>query len=128
MHNRYAIAAVLVMGCFTAATASAQGAPAHAGQTAKGAALVDGTGKTLYTYDKDSKGKSACNGKCADNWPALAADGAQSNGGWTVIKRDDGKQQWAFKNKPLYTFIKDMKPGDANGDGAGGGAWHIATP
>jgi predicted lipoprotein with Yx(FWY)xxD motif len=128
MHTRYAIAAVLVMGCFTAATAGAQGAPARAGQTAKGAALVDGSGKTLYTYDKDSKGKSACNGKCTDNWPPLAAEGAQSNGGWTVIKRDDGKQQWAFKNKPLYTFVKDTKAGDANGDGAGGGAWHIATP
>jgi predicted lipoprotein with Yx(FWY)xxD motif len=126
--HKYAIAAVLVMGCSSFATAHAQGAPAHAAPTAKGPALVDATGKTLYTYGKDSKDKSACNGACADNWPPLAADGMQSNGGWTVIKRDDGKQQWAYKNKPLYTFKKDAKAGDINGDGAGGGNWKIATP
>ena len=41
--------------------------------------------------------------------------------------RDDGVRQWAYKGKPLYTWSKDTKPGDASGDGVGG-SWHIAAP
>jgi predicted lipoprotein with Yx(FWY)xxD motif len=29
---------------------------------------------------------------------------------------------------PLYTWIKDTKPGDASGNGMGQGAWKIAAP
>lgn len=93
-------------------------------------ALVDSKGMTLYTYQRDSiPGKSACVGQCATNWPALmAADGAAPMGDWTIITRDDGAKMWAYKGKPLYTYARDAKAGDMTGDGAGSGAWKIATP
>lgn len=91
--------------------------------------LADAKGMTLYASDKDMKGMSMCNGQCAMNWPALAADAdAKPMGDWTVVTRDDGSKQWAYKGKPLYTFVKDMKPGDTAGDGAGKGNWHAVTP
>ena len=46
----------------------------------------------------------------------------------SVVTRDDGKKMWAYKGKPLYTFAKDTKAGDTNGDGFLNGAWHIAKP
>jgi predicted lipoprotein with Yx(FWY)xxD motif len=89
--------------------------------------MVDHKGMTLYTFDKDAGGKSMCNDKCATNWPPLMADsGAKAMGKWTVVKRDDGKMQWAYEDKPLYTFVMDKKAGDATGEGKMDGAWHIA--
>jgi predicted lipoprotein with Yx(FWY)xxD motif len=104
-------------------------APAMIGNSAKGKVLTDAHGMTLYTFAKDSKGKSACNGKCAQNWPPLMATAGEKGGkGYSMIKRDDGKIQWAYKGKPLYTWVKDKKPGDITGDGVLKGAWHIAKP
>jgi predicted lipoprotein with Yx(FWY)xxD motif len=104
-------------------------APAKVAETAKGKALVDAKGMTLYTFDKDTGGKSACNGPCATNWPPLmAAADAKAADGWSIVTRDDGTKQWAHKGKPLYTWTKDTKPGDTTGDGFLNGAWHIATP
>src|ERR1700730_7861289 len=88
--------------------AFAQMAPAKIADTAKGKALVDGKGMTLYTFDKDAGGKSMCNGPCADNWPPLRASAkAKGMGDWPVVTRDDGKSMWAYKGKPLYTWKKD---------------------
>ena len=102
---------------------------AKVGETSKGNAFVDSKGMTLYTFDKDSGRKSACNGPCATNWPPLmVADGEKAGADMTVVTRDDGKKMWAYKGKPLYTFVKDTKAGDANGDGFLNGAWHIAKP
>ncbi|WP_246180182.1 COG4315 family predicted lipoprotein [Microvirga thermotolerans] len=107
----------------------AQGAaPAKVADTAKGKALVDAKGMTLYTFDRDSAGKSNCNGTCAQNWPPLLAGAnAKASGDWSLVKRDDGSMQWAYKGKPLYTWVKDTKPGDVTGDGVNN-IWHIAAP
>ncbi|EUB83674.1 hypothetical protein ABV589_14300 [Pseudomonas sp. HOU2] len=89
--------------------------------------FTDHKGMTLYTFAKDSAGKSMCNDKCAANWPPLMATAAdKSMGDWTVIKRDDGKMQWAYEGKPLYTFVMDKKAGDMTGEGKMDGAWHVA--
>jgi len=88
-------------------------------------ALVGSNGMTLYTFDKDADGKSMCNGKCAENWPPLSADGGAASGDFSVITRDDGKKQYAYKGKPLYYWTKDQKPGDKTGDGFNN-AWHVA--
>lgn len=89
--------------------------------------LTNAAGMTLYTFDKDAAGKSACNGQCAANWPPLAAGaGATASGDWSVVTRDDGSKQWAYKGKPLYTWVKDQKPGDKTGDGFANNAWHAA--
>ncbi|EJK98391.1 COG4315 family predicted lipoprotein [Pseudomonas chlororaphis] len=91
--------------------------------------FVDHKGMTLYTFAKDSDGKSMCNDKCAANWPPLmAASGDKAMGEWTVIKRDDGSMQWAYDGKPLYTFVMDKKAGDMTGDGKMDGAWKVAKP
>ena len=103
-----------------------------AGEPAKEAdgVLVGPNGMTLYTFDKDpaNGSKSACNGQCAANWPPLAATAdAQPMGGYSVVTRDDGARQWAYKGKPLYYWVKDTKPGDRTGDGVNG-TWRIAKP
>ncbi|MCW2283616.1 putative lipoprotein with Yx(FWY)xxD motif [Rhodoblastus acidophilus] len=121
-------AALAVLGLL-AACSPTSGDPAKTAKTSKGDALVDTKGMTLYTYDKDSDGKSACTGPCATNWPPLAASGdAKAKDSYTVISRDDGGKQWAYKGKPLYTFAKDKSAGDVTGDGAADGAWHVAQP
>ncbi|MGB9109022.1 MAG: hypothetical protein WCC39_10075 [Telluria sp.] len=90
--------------------------------------LVDAKGMTVYTFDKDSanSGKSACTGGCAKNWPAVQAGDAAPAEPYSVVTRDDGTKQLAYKGKPLYTFAKDKKPGDKAGDKAMN-AWHVVT-
>jgi predicted lipoprotein with Yx(FWY)xxD motif len=124
------IAAGIAAGAFSLciAAALAQTAPATPADTSKGKTLVDGKKMTLYIFDRDTTLKSNCNGQCATNWPPLtAAADAKSSGDWTVVTRDDGGKQWAYKGKPLYAFAKDAKPGDATGDGVNN-VWHIAAP
>ena len=92
--------------------------------------LVGPNGMTLYTFDRDvaASGKSVCNGPCATNWPPLMAQAnASATGDWTVVTRDDGSRQWAYKGKPVYYWVKDAKPGDRTGDGFNN-AWRLARP
>ena len=87
--------------------------------------LTDHGGMALYTFDKDSGGKSMCNDQCAKNWPPLMAEnGAEPMGEWTLIARDDGKKQWAYEGKPVYTYAMDKKGEKPTGDGKGG-VWHV---
>jgi predicted lipoprotein with Yx(FWY)xxD motif len=87
-------------------------------------------GMTLYTFAKDTTpNESMCKGNCLKNWPAVKASAdAHNMGDWSVISRDDGTKQWAYKGKPLYYFANDKKEGDTVGEGKGNGAWHIAKP
>ncbi|MBS0534451.1 MAG: hypothetical protein JSR72_10375 [Proteobacteria bacterium] len=125
--NRFIVSIAALALATTAAFA--QSAPVKTGDSTKGKVLTDTSGMTLYTFDKDSAGKSACNGPCATNWPPLmAAADAKAAGAFTVIVRDDGSKQWAQGGKPLYTWKNDKKPGDITGDGFLNGAWHIAKP
>lgn len=117
-----------------AASASPAAALLKAGTTGKGPALTDGAGLTLYTFDNDTAGKSACNGGCATTWPALTTTAAAppagiagATGAFTLVTRDDGAKQVAYNGKPLYRYAPDRAPGDTNGDGVGG-VWHIAKP
>lgn len=90
--------------------------------------LVSTNNMTLYTFDGDqaNSGKSNCNGDCAINWPPLLVDtNATSYGSYSIIKRDDGKKQFAYKGKPLYFYALDKKPDERNGDNALNGAWHV---
>jgi predicted lipoprotein with Yx(FWY)xxD motif len=129
MFKMIAIAAVL-SGAAIGATASyaADALPANVSQTAKGKMLVDVKKMTLYVFDKDTAGKSNCNGPCEALWPVLkVAANATPSGDYTIVTRDDGSKQWAYKTKPLYTYSKDTKSGDTIGD-AVNGTWHIAKP
>ena len=87
--------------------------------------LADAKGMTLYTFDKDKGGGSACYDACAAKWPAyLGKAGEAMTEGWTLVDRTDGTKQWAYDGKPVYYFAGDKKKGDAMGDGLGG-IWHV---
>lgn len=103
-----------------------------------GTVLVDSKGMTLYYFEKDKKGTktSACNGACAGGWPPLttsgaakAMKGAQSSQMGT-IKRSDGTTQVTYAGWPLYTYVADTAPGEANGTDvkAFGGSWYPLHP
>ena len=95
-----------------------------------GGIVTDEKGMSLYVWDNDLTvpGKSVCNGPCALTWmPLLARKGAQPTGDYTLLVREDGQQQWAYKGRPLYRFANDHQPGDRKGDGARG-IWHLVKP
>jgi predicted lipoprotein with Yx(FWY)xxD motif len=118
--------ATAVIALSIAACAMMGGAPAR---TADGV-LTNDAGMTLYTFDKDpaGAGKSVCNGPCATNWPPLLADAdAKASGDYTIVKRDDGRMQWAHKGKPLNLRISGLQPGERTGDGFDD-VRHVAKP
>jgi predicted lipoprotein with Yx(FWY)xxD motif len=95
--------------------------------TMKDGMLVNSKGLTLYTFDRDvaASGKSVCNGDCAVKWPpALASDADRASDRYTIVVRDNGQKQWAYKGKPLYTWPEDQEPGDKYGDNYNK-VWHI---
>ncbi len=97
-----------------------------------GSYLADASGKTLYTFKKDTPGKSACVGDCLAKWPAFHADKVSAPEGvdasaFSNITRDDGKAQTAYKGKPLYYFAGDKGPGDTSGNGVRD-VWDVAKP
>jgi predicted lipoprotein with Yx(FWY)xxD motif len=101
-----------------------------------GTILVDSQGRTLYLFQADSGGKSACSGQCAAAWPPLRADGKPTAGSGVnasllgTIPRPDGKPQVTYNGHPLYTFVDDQGPGQATGQGstAFGAAWFAVNP
>ena len=120
-----ALAAALIAGC-AGAPMSTSAAPARVAD----GVLVGPNGMTLYTFDRDAAapGKSVCNGQCAALWPPLAAAAnARPTGDYTIVVRDDGSRQWAYKGKPLYFWGKDAKAGDRTGDGVNN-IWRLARP
>jgi len=121
-----ATATVALLAACGSMSPSASPAPAKAAD----GVLVGSNGMTLYTFDRDpvGGGKSVCNGPCATNWPPLAAGAdAKASGDWSVVTRDDGTKQWAYKGAPLYYWTKDQKPGDKTGDGFNS-VWRSAKP
>jgi predicted lipoprotein with Yx(FWY)xxD motif len=126
------ILAALLFAFALGTVAQAQMAAAPKGVTvlkAGDASILAGpTGLTLYVVDSDPAGKSTCNGPCAANWPPLAATATDKPvGDYTIVTRDDGSLQWAYKGKPLYYWKNDKAPLDTTGDGVAG-KWHVAKP
>ena len=125
--RRTLVVAGVTLSLVLGACASMMTTPA----TVSDGALTNAGGMTLYVFDRDAagSGKSVCNGPCATNWPAFTAmPTATASGDYTIVTRDDGGRQWAFKGKPLYTFAKDAKAGDKTGDGFNNNSWHVARP
>lgn len=101
-----------------------------------GQVLVDGQGMTVYLFEKDKNGKSACYGACAVAWPPVttegepAAKGDAMAGKLGTTERTDGSKQVTYAGWPLYLYAGDSKPGQANGNDVDGfGAeWYALTP
>ena len=95
--------------------------------------VVGPNGHSLYVFDNDSAGTSACNGGCADNWPLLLVTGSGTPvaagvccpGELGTITRDDGSRQVTLAGRLLYYYAADTDAGDTYGDGSGG-VWHLA--
>ena len=95
--------------------------------------MTDKTGFTVYLFDDDANdsegdgvGDSDCNGTCAVTWPPLYAKATDQPGGdFTIITRDDGSLQWAYKGAPMYFYQLDNAVGDVNGVY---GTWHEVKP
>jgi predicted lipoprotein with Yx(FWY)xxD motif len=87
-----------------------------------GLVLVDSKGFVLYDFHKDKGTTSACYGECAQVWPPLLSKGAPqpSNGAsgskLGTTERKDGTTQVTYAGHPLYTYVADKKPGEANGN------------
>ena len=121
---------IAVMVLATAALAACATPGPTSPAKVEGGVLTNPAGMTLYTFDRDASGsgKSVCNGPCAANWPPfLVAGEIQATADWSVVVRDDGGRQWAYLGKPLYTWVKDTKPGDRTGDGVNN-VWRVAKP
>jgi predicted lipoprotein with Yx(FWY)xxD motif len=120
----------------TTTTAAAKPTVATAG-TSLGTVFVDATGKTLYTWDRDTSATSTCTGNCAATWPPLVLGagtttpvaGTGVTGTMTVSPRPDdaAKMQVVWNGKPLYLYAADTAAGDTKGDGVGG-TWHVVKP
>jgi predicted lipoprotein with Yx(FWY)xxD motif len=128
------LAAALVGAALLALSATVHAAGGTAVKTRHnklGTYLVDGQGRTLYLFQKDTT-KSKCSGACAQNWPPVTTTGNPSGAGGVrkallgTIKRSDGKTQVTYGGHPLYTYVGDSKPGDTNGQGltAFGARWY----
>jgi len=122
----------------SASSESPPGAESGAGVVSLGNAqklgmiLVDSNGMTLYDFHKDKGTTSSCYGPCAEGWPPMLTEGEPTVGnGATASKlgtteRKDGTMQVTYAGHPLYTFVEDKKPGEANGNdvSAFGGQWY----
>jgi predicted lipoprotein with Yx(FWY)xxD motif len=141
------VVAVVVLGlsgltaCGDDGAAPSGSAPSPAGAVALatatvgdyGEVIVDGNGRTVYVFDKDTSGTSNCSGDCLAKWPPVpAGDGTPKFEGIdasliSTITRPDGTKQLAVKGLPLYLFADDSKPGEAKGQAVGGVWWVVGT-
>ena len=106
---------------------------------ALGTVVVDGTGFTLYRFDKDKPkpSKSNCNGACATQWPPVLVASAEEAkevkldgvdaGAVNTVKRADGKLQLTIGGWPVYRYSGDKAAGDTAGQGVGK-RWFAVTP
>jgi predicted lipoprotein with Yx(FWY)xxD motif len=106
-----------------------------AASTSLGTILVDGSGRTLYLFEKDQGTTSSCYGACAGGWPPDTTNGAPRAGAGVsasllgTTTRTDGKTKVTYHGHPLYYFAGDRKPGDSNGEGlkAFGAEWYVLS-
>lgn len=76
--------------------------------------------RPLYVNVNDSDGVSSCDDSCAHAWPPLLAEEKGARVGyWTVIERDSGALQWAYKGQPVHQRFHDSVT-NPRGDGLDG--------
>jgi predicted lipoprotein with Yx(FWY)xxD motif len=102
------------------------------GHTNDGMVLVDSNGMTVYDFHKDKGTTSSCYGACEQAWPPVTTEGEPTAGNGAsasklgTTERKDGTMQVTYAGHPLYTFVEDKKPGEANGNdtSAFGAQWY----
>jgi predicted lipoprotein with Yx(FWY)xxD motif len=112
---------------------ASKGAVVSLKKTTLGAVLVDARGRTLYLFEKDRGGMSACNSACAQYWPALTSRAAPRAGTGVKqsllrrTKQHNGSWQVTYAGDPLYTFVGDKRTGQTTGEGLTnfGTGWYV---
>ena len=147
-----AAAGALAAGCGSSGSGSGSGgsggAASPVGTTPPGVAmvtaassklgmvLVDGSGRTLYLFEKDQPNQSACAGACVAAWPVDQSSGTPKAGSGVkasllgTITRSDNTTQVTYNHHPLYYYAGDSGAGQQNGQGlnAFGAKWYVVTP
>ena len=132
-------AAVSLGGVGTGVAASdsaSRPAKVSTAKTGLGKVIANGRGHTLYLFEKDKHGTSACSGACASYWPPLLTHGKPVAVGGAkrsllgTIKRADGSRQVTYAGHPVYTYVLDTKRGQTRGEGSTlfGAGWDALTP
>jgi predicted lipoprotein with Yx(FWY)xxD motif len=133
------VTAVVVFALIAVAIAAAKPttrpATVTTARTGLGQIVADGRGRSLYLFEKDSKGRSACSGACTVYWPPLLTSGKASaiKGAKASllgsIRRADGSRQVTYAGHPLYLFSGDTRRGQTNGEGLKdfGASWYVLT-
>ena len=127
---------VVGLGGALASRSAARAITVGTARSGLGRIIVDGRGRTLYLFEKDKRGRSACYGACASFWPPLltrdkpsAVRGAKASL-LGVTRRRDGRKQFTYAGHPLYRFLEDTRPGQTKGEGsqAFGAGWDALSP
>jgi predicted lipoprotein with Yx(FWY)xxD motif len=127
------VLAATLAGLSRAAAATHSSATVSTATSKLGRILVDGRGRTLYLFEKDKRGRSACAGTCATYWPPLLTKGKPTAGGAAkrallgATRRADGTRQVTYAGHPLYRFVQDTKPGETKGQDLHdfGAGWYV---
>ena len=125
-------------GGAASASAGAASGPASSGSVLKtttiggAGVLTNARGFTLYSFAPDTATTSQCNGSCAQIWPPVNGPGTAGPGvpgTLGTIARSNGATQATYNGHPLYTYVGDSRPGQANGNNLdlNGGLWHEVT-
>jgi predicted lipoprotein with Yx(FWY)xxD motif len=131
-----AVASMALLSAALAATVSQKGARVLAANSSLGRIVVDGRARTLYLFEKDRRGHSACSGTCATYWPPLITHGKPTAGLGVksallgTIRRANGTRQVTYAGHPLYLYVLDTKAGQTNGEGSQdfGAGWDALSP
>ena len=123
-------------GATPAAASSSSGPTVISSSTSLGRVVMDGKGRTLYLFTKDTGKQSNCSGACASNWPPYtaaskpAAGSGVSASAISLVKRSDGAKQVTLDGHPLYYFTGDQSAGQQNGQGVDefGAKWWTVAP
>ena len=103
-------------------------------KTDLGRILVDAQGRTLYMFEKDKNGKSACADACASAWPPVTGTATAGTGAVAKLigttKRSDGSTQATYNGWPLYLYEGDSAAGQTTGQGLDqfGAEWYVLAP
>ena len=134
-------------GCSSSATSNSVGGP---GTTPPASAtgdltthsvfgvgtVVDAGGRTVYYNDQDSTVRILCGTACAGVWVPVTVTAVPAPIGgitFSTVVRSNGTEQLAEQGHPLYTFVRDKAPADANGRSATDSfagqpfSWHALT-
>jgi predicted lipoprotein with Yx(FWY)xxD motif len=105
-------------------------------KTRYGEILVDGQGRALYLFTRESTPTVRCYGACATAWPVFHASGNVRAGTGadrhliSTTSRRDGTKQVTYAGHPLYYYVTDRKPGQVTCQNVDeyGGTWLVVAP